>query len=228
VTDVGIVVAEEDFQMLRKELRTLPAVFLHQCLKNPDLAWLEPLVREDTELWTCSFQNMVSHRSSGPNWIAVGEAAFVVDAILSSGFTMSLRTGFFASDIVGEALARGAAELDPLRRRIYHEKTGAQIRTIDGLIDVLWYQGRLREHYSLMLNVLSILFFNFNLNHFHTRFTPRTRFGLAALRALHGGIDRFVRIYDRQLHRIARRRGRWNPNLSAPPGAPGRALASET
>jgi hypothetical protein len=186
-------------------------VFLHQCLKNPDLAWIEPLVGDDTELWTCSFQNMVSHRSAGENWIAVGEAAFVVDAILSSGFTMALRTGFFASDIVAEALAAGARELSPLRRRIYHEKTAAQIRTIDGLIDVLWYRGRLREHYSLLLNVVSILFFNFNLNHLHPRFTPRGRLGLAALRGLHGGIDRFVGVYDRLLHRLARRRGRWNP-----------------
>jgi flavin-dependent dehydrogenase len=214
ITDIGITVAEEDFQKLRKELRTLHAVFLHQCLKHPDLAWVEPLVNEDTELWTCSFQDMVSHRSSGPNWIAVGEAAFVVDAILSSGFTMSLRTGFFASEIVGEALEAGASELPAFRREVYHEKTRAQIRTIDGLIDVLWYQGRLREHYSLMMNVISILFFNFNLNHFHTRFTPRSRFGLRALLALHRGIDGFVRAYDRHLHALARRRGIWNPNLA--------------
>jgi flavin-dependent dehydrogenase len=215
VTDLGIVVAEEDFRRLRKELRTLRAVFLHQCLKHPDLAWVEPMVSEDTELWTCSFQDMVSHESSGANWIAIGEAAFVVDAILSSGFTMSLRTGFFASDIVGEALAAGAAELPAFRRRVYHEKTRAQIRTIDGLIDVLWYQGRLREHYSLLMNVVSILFFNFNLNHFHTRYTPKSRFGLAALLALHRGIDRFVRSYDRHLHGLARRRGIWNPHLVA-------------
>ena len=220
VTDIGIVVAEEDFQKLRKELRTLRAVFLHQCLKHPDLAWVEPMVGEDTELWTCSFQDMVSHRSSGPNWIAIGEAAFVVDAILSSGFTLSLRTGFFASEIVGEALAAGADELPAFRRHVYHEKTRAQIRTIDGLIDVLWYQGRLREHYSLMMNVVSILFFNFNLNHFHTRFTPRSRFGLAALLALHRGIDGFARAYDRRLHALARRRGIWNPNLVQPAPVP--------
>jgi flavin-dependent dehydrogenase len=213
VTDLGIVVAESDFAALRRSFGTLREIFLHQCLKHPDLAWVEPLVGEDTELWTCSFQNLVSHRSAGRNWIAVGEAAFVVDAILSSGFTMSLRTGFLASDIVGDALARGAAELPELRRRIYHDKTRAQVRTIDGLIDVLWYRGRLREHYSLMLNLVSILFFNFNLNHLHTRFTPRGRLGLRALLLVHAGIDRFVRAYDRGLHALARRRGRWNPNF---------------
>jgi flavin-dependent dehydrogenase len=214
VTDVGIVVADQDFAALRRRFGTLREVFLHQCLKHDDLAWIEPLVSEDTELWTCSFQDMVSHASSGPNWIAVGEAAFVVDAILSSGFTMSLRTGFRASDLVGEALAKGAAELAPLGRRIYHEKTRAQVRTIDGLIDVLWYQGRLRDHYSLMMNVISILFFNFNLNHLHTRYTPRTRLGLRALLALHAGIDRFARAYDRRLQALARRSGRWNPNFA--------------
>ncbi|HEX2485440.1 MAG TPA: tryptophan 7-halogenase [Myxococcota bacterium] len=214
VTDIGIVVAERDFAALRKRLGSVREVFLHQCLKHDDLDWVEALVDEDTELWTCSFQDMVSHRSSGPNWIAVGEAAFVVDAILSSGFTMSLRTGFRASDLIGEALARNSAELDPLGRRIYHEKTRAQVRTIDGLIDVLWYRGRLREHYSLMLNVVSILFFNFNLNHLHTRFTPRSRLGLRALLLLHAGIDRFVRAYDRRLQALARRRGRWNPHFA--------------
>lgn len=223
VTDIGIVVAERDFAALRKRLGSLREVFLHQCLKHDDLAWVGALVDESTELWTCSFQNMVSHGSSGPNWIAVGEAAFVVDAILSSGFTMSLRTGFRASELIGEALAKGAGELAPLGRRIYHEKTRAQVRTIDGLVDVLWYQGRLREHYSLMLNVISILFFNFNLNHLHTRFTPRTRVGLHALLALHAGIDRFVRFYDRRLQAAARRRGRWNPHF-APALARGAAL----
>jgi flavin-dependent dehydrogenase len=217
VTDVGIVVADSDFAALRRRFATLREIFLHQCLKHPDLAWVEPLVREDTELWTCAFQCLVSERSSGPNWIAVGEAAFVVDAILSSGFTMSLRTGFLAADLVAAALARDARELAPLGRRIYHEKTAAQVRTIDGLIDVLWYRGRLREHYSLMLNVVSILFFNFNLNHLHTRFTPRGRAGLAALRALHAGIDRFVRAYDRRLHALARRRGRRNPYVLPTP-----------
>jgi hypothetical protein len=92
----------------------------------------------------------------------------------------------------------------------------SHVRTIDGLIDVLWYGSRLREHYSLFLNVVSILFFNFNLNHFHTRFTPKTRFGLRALLALHRGIDGFVRAYDRHLHALARRRGIWNPNLAEP------------
>jgi len=216
VTDVGIVVAEADFAALRRRFGTLREIFLHQCLKHADLAWIEALVDERTELGTCSFQDMVSHRSSGPNWIAVGEAAFVVDAILSSGFTMSLRTGFLASDIVAEALAKGAAELSRRRCRIYHEKTALQVRTIDGLIDVLWYRGRLRDHYSLLMNVLSILFFNFNLNHLHTRFTPRGRAGLAALRLLHAGIDRFVRVYDRRLQALARQRGRWSPHLAPP------------
>jgi halogenation protein CepH len=214
ITDIGIVVAEADYAELRRRLKSVREIFLHQCLKHADLAWVEALVDESTELWTCSFQNMVSHRSSGTNWIAVGEAAFVVDAILSSGFTMSLRTGFLASEIVGEALAKGAAELSPLRRRIYHEKTAAQVRTIDGLVDVLWYLGRLRDHYSLLMNVVSILFFNFNLNHLHTRFTPRGRLGLAAIGLLHRGIDRFVRAYDRHLHARARRRGRRSPHLA--------------
>jgi flavin-dependent dehydrogenase len=213
VTDIGIVVAEADFVTLRRQYKTLAEVFLHQVKKHRDLAWLVPLVTPDTELWTCVFQCGVADASSGPNWIATGEAFVVVDGILSSGFTTALRTGFLASDIVGRALQQGASELSPKWRRIFHGKVTSHVRTIDGLIDVLWYGSRLREHYSLFLNVTSILFFNFNLNHFHTRYTPRTLFELGLLQGLHRGIDAFVRGYARVLLALARRTGKRNPHL---------------
>lgn len=216
VTDVGIVVAEEDFVKLRRSYKTLAELFLHQVKKHQDLAWLVPLVRPETEMWTCVFQCGVADGSSGPNWIATGEAFVVVDGILSSGFTTALRSGFLASDIVGMALEQGASELSPKWRQIFHGKVTSHVRTIDGLIDVLWYGGRLREHYSLFLNVTSILFFNFNLNHFHTRYTPRTLFELRLLQGFHRGIDRFVRSYARVLLAIARRTGKKNPHVVPP------------
>jgi hypothetical protein len=61
--------------------------------------------------------------------------------------------------------------------------------------------------------VVSVLFFNFNLNHFHTRYTPRTLFELRLLQGLHRGIDAFVRGYARALTAIARRTGKRNPHL---------------
>jgi halogenation protein CepH len=214
ITDVGIVVAEEDFARLKRRFGTLHAVFLHQVCKHADMDWLPPLVTPETEFWTCSFQNMVCDRSHGENWIAVGEAAFVVDAILSSGFTMSLRTGFFAADIIAEALAQTRDTLCPKRRRIYHGRTAAQVETIDRLIDVLWYRGRLRHHYPLLLNVVSILAINFNLNHLHTRWRPRTLFGLRILVGLHRAIDAFVPRYNDFLTSLALRVGMINPHLS--------------
>ena len=223
VTDIGIVVAEEDFVKLHRSYKTLAELFLHQVKKHRDLAWLVPLVKPDTEMWTCVFQCGVADGSSGPNWIATGEAFVVVDGILSSGFTTALRTGFLASDIVGMALGAGASELSPKWRRIFHGKVTSHVRTIDGLIDVLWYGGRLREHYSLFLNVTSILFFNFNLNHFHTRYTPRTLFELRLLQGFHRGIDRFVRGYARVLLALARRTGKKNPHLVPPEQVAARA-----
>jgi flavin-dependent dehydrogenase len=210
VTDIGIVVAESDFVKLRRHYASLHEVLLHQVRKHDDLAWLVPLITAETPLWTCVFQCGVGQASSGPNWIAVGEAFVVVDGILSSGFTTALRTGFLASDIVGRALASGAPELDEKWRRIYHGKVSSHIRTIDSLIDELWYGHKLREHYPLFVNVLSILFFNFNLNHFHTRYCPRTIPELYVLRGLHRGIDAFVRGYARALTGIARVTGKRN------------------
>lgn len=210
VTDIGIVVAEHDFVKLRRHYETLPEVLLHQVRKHDDLAWLVPLITPETPMWTCVFQCGTGRGSSGPNWIAVGEAFVVVDGILSSGFTTALRTGFLASDILERALRRGAAELDPKWRRIYQGKVSAHIHTIDSLIDVLWYGNKLREHYPLFVNVVSILFFNFNLNHFHTRYCPRTLAELRLLRGFHRAIDAFVRGYARALVGLARLTGKRN------------------
>jgi flavin-dependent dehydrogenase len=203
VTDIGVVLASSDLARLRSELGSVRAVFVHQTCKHADLAWLEPLVDERTRFWSCTFQNLVAERSGGENWIAVGEAAFVVDALLSSGFSASLRTGLLASTIIDGALARQRGALCPKRLRIYHEKTASQVRTVNQLLETLWYRGRLRDEYSLRLNVLSILAVNFNLNHLHTRYVPRTLVGLAALRLLHRTIDRLVPAYAALLHRHA-------------------------
>jgi hypothetical protein len=164
-------------------------------------------------MWTCVFQCGTGQGSSGPNWIAVGEAFVVVDGILSSGFTTALRTGFLASDLVGRALAQGASELDLKWRRIYQGKVSAHIHTIDSLVDQLWYGHKLREHYPLFVNVVSILFFNFNLNHFHTRYCPRTLWELRLLRGFHRGIDAFVRAYARTLTALARWTGKRNKHF---------------
>jgi hypothetical protein len=213
VTDIGIVVAEHDFVKLRRHYKTLQEVLLHQVRKHDDLGWLVPLITPETPMWTCVFQCGTGQGSSGPNWIAVGEAFVVVDGILSSGFTTALRTGFLATDILERSLRRGAPELDEKWRRIYQGKVSAHIHTIDSLIDVLWYGHKLREHYPLFVNVVSILFFNFNLNHFHTRYCPTTLFGLRMLRGFHKGIDVFVRSYARALIGLAKLTGKRNKHF---------------
>ncbi len=213
VTDIGIVVAESDFVKLRRHYKSLHEILLHQVRKHDDLAWLVPLITAETPMWTCVFQCGVGQGSTGPNWLAVGEAFVVVDGILSSGFTTALRTGFLASDIVAKALMTGASDLDPKWRQIYHGKVSAHITTIDSLIDVIWYGAKLREHYPLVLNVVSILFFNFNLNHLHTRYCPTTLFGLRMLRGFHKGIDAFVRGYARTLIGLAKLTGKRNKNM---------------
>ena len=217
ITDIGIVVTERDFACLRKEFSFLSDIFLHLTQKHEKLHWLAPLITKDTEFWTCTFQDMVSHKSNGENWIAIGEAAFLVDALLSSGFTASLRTGFFASNIIKDALTKNSPVLCPKKRLIYHEKASMQIRTINQLLEVLWYQGKLRHYYSLMLNVASILTINFNLNHLHTRYIPSTIFGLKMLKLFHKTIDAFVPRYNDLLTKIAIWLGKTNPHIVSLP-----------
>jgi menaquinone-9 beta-reductase len=208
VTDLGVVVAEDDFALLKQKLGSLRAVFLHLTGKHADLAWLAPLVDAQTELWTCTFQDGVARRSSGPNWVSVGESAFVVDGLLSSGFTAALRQGANAAEMVDDALRREAQELSPRRRDLHHRKVSAHVRTINGLIDVLWYRGRIRERWSLMVNVASILFVNFNLNHIHTRWVPRGEVGMRAMELLHRAVDALVPAWTAALEWLGSRLGR--------------------
>lgn len=205
-TDIGLVVTERDFRNLYAESSSLAQLFYREASKHDDLAWLLPLIQEDTPFWTCTFQNGIAHQSSGENWIAVGESAFLVDAILSSGITVALRSGFLSSKIIMHSLKQNQPQLSLKWRTIYHEKTSSQVRTVNTLIEVFWYQGRLRQYYSLLLNVLSILVVNFNLNHFHTRYLPRTLWELTLLKKFHSLINRFIPYYNLQLTRYACRR----------------------
>ena len=208
VTDLGVVAVEEDFVRLKRRLGSLRAVFLHLTAKHADLAWLTPLVDERTELWTCVFQDGTAERSSGPNWVSVGESAFVVDGLLSSGFTAALRQGANAAEIVDDALRREAMELSPRRRDLYHRKVSGHVRAINEMIDALWYRGRIRERWSLMLNIASVLFFNFNLNHIHTRWAPRGELGMRALELLHRAVEASVPRWTAALEWAGRRLGR--------------------
>lgn len=209
-TDVGLVLVQEDFARLLRRCGSRAAVFAWCAARHADLGWIAPLVDEATGFWTCVFQDYVARETSGDNWILVGESAFVVDALLSSGVTTSLRSAFAAASIIDHALDRSdascAATLDPVSRAIYHRKASAQVHTVNRLLDLLWYRGRIRERFSLKLNVLSILAVNFNLNHLHTRWNPRTMVGLRALLAVHRLVDWGVERYAAALDGDARAR----------------------
>jgi flavin-dependent dehydrogenase len=213
VTDIGIVLTEKDFSILHQRFKNLPEIFLYIVKKQPDLEWLVPLITPDVDFWTCAFQDYVCDKSSGENWAAVGESAFMVDGLLSSGFTSALRAGSIVSNILIDALTKNSSILSSKMRHIYHEKASSHIRAINRLLDALWYKGRLREHYSLMLNVFSILFFNFNLNHINTRIVPKTITGVKLLKLLHRTVEAFAPRYNNVLTKIAVRLGKTNPNL---------------
>lgn len=213
ITDIGIVIAEKDFALLKNQHKTLQEVFLNVIKKHSYLDWLTPLVTKDSEIWTCTFQDLVAHKSNGENWIGVGESVFVTDGLLSSGFAGALRAVFFASNIISEALAKKASTLCTIKRQIYHGKIFTHIKTINQMLNIIWYEGRIREHYSLMLNVASILFINFNLNHFHTRYTPSSLFGLKMLKLFHKAIDNFVPAYNKFLMNLAKKQGKKNPRF---------------
>ena len=58
------------------------------------------------QLHVCSFTKTVADRSSGDNWVAIGETAYVIDPISSAGVTVALRSGKFAASVLDEALSR--------------------------------------------------------------------------------------------------------------------------
>ena len=147
--------------------------------------------RGEPEVLACAFQTYVHARTSGPNWILVGEAAAMIDPLTSNGFTFALRSGAHAAELLEDSLAR--PELPRVARRIYDGCQRRMARAFNEHIESAAYDAELREGFSLRRATWVYVLFGYFANALCQRLRPRCRpalwglcAGLAAFRAWMG------------------------------------------
>ncbi len=190
-TDIGVVALASEVQRHRAAGGDAVALVRHLVTRHHGpygLDWLPDGWAEQAAAQPCSFQDYVSVRLRGENWWLVGESAAVIDPLLSSGVTFALRSGRAAAHATALTLTR-ATDAAAYSARV-ERKLRMHARTVNALLESVWYQGRWRHTLGLQLNVLMILVVNFNLNHLHARRWAQRAFGVALLASAHALIDR--------------------------------------
>lgn len=135
-------------------------------------------------LQVCSFQNTMAERAAGDNWLAVGEAAYVIDPISSGGTTIALRSGKFAANILDKALSEGKTTLPEKDRHFYHQRLSLQVKFVNSALDDLFRFRRLGYRIGMPIYVRLLTWPQFHINRLGSAFELRSRFGLMVLRIL--------------------------------------------
>ena len=126
----------------------------------------------------------MAERAAGDNWLAVGEAAYVIDPISSGGTTIALRSGKFSANILDEALSKGQTQLPETDRHFYHQRLSLQVRFVNSALDDLFRFRRLGYRIGMPIYVRLLTWPQFHINRIGSAFELRSRFGLFVLRLL--------------------------------------------
>lgn len=149
-------------------------------------------------LYVCSFQNTMAQTSTGNNWLAVGETAYVIDPISSGGVTVALRSGKFASSILDEALSKGQTDLPVRLRKYYHRRLSIQVRFVNSALNDLYHFRKLWNRIGMPIYVRLLVLPQFHINWLSSNFPLRSRLGLGLLSILGpmlgGGVRGLLRV----------------------------------
>lgn len=202
--DIGVVVLASELKQWRRAGGQSAQLARELTARHPDLAWLPAQWATDAAQTSCSFQDQVSHRLHGQNWWLVGEAAAVIDPILSSGMTFALRSAKAAAIALNAQLERRAVASALAAR--YERKLRMHARSVNALIEHIWYHHKPRQGLGLRLNVLLVLTVNFNLNHIHARRWSQRPLAIKLLGWGHHILDRLVVTGAQALGRLSQHR----------------------
>jgi flavin-dependent dehydrogenase len=132
-----------------------------------------------------SFQCSVLDRASGPNWVAIGESAAMIDPLTSNGFTFALRFAEHASDLIASSLQRPA--LPAAGRRVFDACSRRTAHAFNDHIERIAYEPKLRAALGLRRATLVYVLFGYFCNAVCQRLRPRGWVGGQALRAVLAG-----------------------------------------
>lgn len=143
--------------------------------------------RSELDLRTCSFQCLVHHQTSGPNWLLVGEAAAMVDPLTSHGFTAALRFGAHASALLQGSFGRESIPQEG--RRVYDACLQRSAHAFNRHIERAAYDPALRRTLGTYRATLAYVLFGYFFNALYQKLQPRTYWPGQALRGILGGFE---------------------------------------
>jgi flavin-dependent dehydrogenase len=214
LVSVGYTACADEIKAERSAGKTMSDIFCERLLRFPHF---QPLVEEAGDLSprVTSYRCRVYRRSTGPNWIMVGEAASMVDPMTANGVTAALRHAAEASDLILGSLGRDA--LRRLPRWLYSVRVRQFGLFFNSGIERLIYDNCIRRRSGVLRSGDLYTKFAWSMNAVYSRSKPRGLAGTLAftstLTVLRGGAWTMTQWFRRapRLRSFDRRRLRLRP-----------------
>jgi menaquinone-9 beta-reductase len=167
---VGYVAPAEVIRAKRHQGRTVEAIYAEALGRIPRLAALLPAAHLRAP-HVVSYRCRVHRRVTGPNWIAMGESACMVDPMTSNGVTAALRNAHEAAELLIRAGRR--VTLPSLATALYARRAVDLAQFFNCGIERILYDWPVRERIGPLraARVYTVPAWLFNL--FYTRMQPR-------------------------------------------------------
>jgi flavin-dependent dehydrogenase len=139
---VGYVCTGESVKQKRQQGMTALDIFRAQLARFPDL---QGLVRDTAghSPRTTSFRCRVFDQLTGPNWLAIGEAASMVDPMTANGVTAAMRHAAEATTLIDQFRRRKS--LPYLPAAMYSWRIISLARFLNGAIEKVLYERPIRN-----------------------------------------------------------------------------------
>jgi len=174
-TSVGFITAADNIKQQRQHNKDVKQILHEELSKFPRFAQF--LVEQpDFKVFTCSYQSYVHHRVCGPNWIMVGEAASLPDALTANGVTASLRHAQEGSKLIQESFERGV--FSRRQRYVYSANVRRMGRAYNHGIERAAYGWTMRLGFGPSATQKAYTAFGYLVNALYTKFRPNSRLSM--------------------------------------------------
>ena len=192
-SSIGLVLSSERFKSIRRSGESTQAM-LARNMREVDR--FEDFRESDfmTPVRACAFRNSVIERPYGSNWIAIGEAAAMVDPLTSSGASAAIRHARMATAIVDQGRSQSGAKRDMLEKynRCVQTLGGAFNRSIEKTI----YEPQVRNGINLFWAAFAYTIFGYFFNAIVQRLDFQSDRDLRRMRMAERGFDAWLRTWQ--------------------------------
>ena len=190
---IGLVLSSERLKSIRRRGESTQALLAR---KMREVERFEHFGESDfmAPVRACAFHNSVIERPYGSNWVAIGEAAAMVDPLTSSGASAAIRHARMSDVIVDDALSHSAADRRMLEKynRCVQLLGGAFNRNIERTV----YEPLLRNSMSLFWAAFAYTIFGYFFNAIVQRLDFRSDRDLRRMRMAERGFDAWLGVWQ--------------------------------